>query len=77
MSSIEERILADLNDIRIKQMQNGIAVAQGLPVPNPELTAEAHQREVERSRHTYMYGYGLSFQDDRELKAFEEGRLVF
>lgn len=77
MSDMNTYILASINDIRIKMMQNGLAEAQGLPAPYPELTAEERQKKVELERQTYMYGYGLSFQDDRELKAFQQGISTF
>ncbi len=74
----EKDILNCLNDFKFKQMQNSIAIAQGwATVPYPEITQEYLAEQIEKERATYMYGYGISFQDDREREAYERGELIF
>lgn len=75
--SIRQQILKNLQEMQCKLMQNNIAKIQGRPVPYPELTEEYRQKKVKEERNTWMYGYGVSFQDDREQQALQEGKLIF
>lgn len=70
-----EYILQDIRQNRLKAMMNQISVMMCGNPQYPEITEEARAEEVERERATYMYGYGMSFQDDRELRDFERGRM--
>ena len=73
---IIEKIIKNLNDFKIKTLKNSAAPLSEQPIPYPELTEEYCHKKIEKAHKTYMYGYGLSFQDDREFKAFQEGKLV-
>lgn len=66
-------ILACMNDNRAKVTENQIAVLQGLQVPHPEFTEEAQRESIKRDAE--MFGHNICFQDDREAKAFQDGRL--
>ena len=72
-----QQIIEQLQKIRWMLMQNSIAEVRGIPVPYPELTEEARRKELEKERNTYMYGYGVSFKDDREQKLLQEGKIIF
>ena len=74
--SVTQQTLQYLNQIRLKSYQNLLSAMSGQPIPYPELTEEYRQKELEKERKTYMYGYGMSFQDDREFKDFQEGKLI-
>lgn len=70
-----QQIFDQLQELKYKLIKNHIAVIQNRSIPYPELIEEAKQKEAERERNIHMYG--VSFKDDREQKALEEGRIVF
>lgn len=73
---VQEQILQQMRNVQMQLNENFIAMALGRPIPYPELTGEYQQKKIKDERQTYMYGYGLSFQDDREQKAFQKGELL-
>lgn len=66
IDSNTEQIVNDLRNLRICLTQNMIDTMFNRPLSHPELSEEAHRKRVEEDRKTHLYGYGVSFQDDRE-----------
>ena len=65
---MSDQMLDALNALKLETLRAAI--------DDPEHWRDEFAQYLRRERETYMFGYGMSFQDYRERKAFDEGRLL-